>query len=264
MAIASFPHADQSVNEPEWRTFARQFQPSGVVLGIGSELEVVADTGLILDVSDGSAYLDGFSYVGTDPAPVTLEPADTTDDRIDLVVLRYNPNGSGAGVGSVRAGVVTGTPAPVPTIPALTEDATGIYEIPLASVLVEANSATAGTVTDLRRFVLAVRDLQGTTVERDALVPVVGQYWYNTDLSLLQRWDGSQWETIGAPGALGDLTDVAVAAPNNQDVLQFDSGAGEWVAADIAAQLAAAVQDAEDAAAAAEGAAILFAIALGG
>lgn len=152
MAIISYPHAGSPVNEPDWRRFARLFAVPGVVENVLGELEVTDATGLSVSVAAGEAYVEGFTYSASSAATVTLSAADVTNNRVDLVVLRYDPDGGGPGVGTVRAGRVTGTPAGSPVAPSPTENPFGIYEIPLAEVTVEANAASSGAIVDRRVF----------------------------------------------------------------------------------------------------------------
>ena len=193
MAIISYPHAGSPVNEPQWRRFARLYALPGVVESVGGELEVSDAAGLSVSVADGEAYVEGFTYTGTTAATVTLAAADVTNDRIDLVVLRYDPDGGGSGVGTVRAGRVTGTPAPVPVAPSPTENPLGVYEIPLAEVLVEANSAVSGAITDRRQF----------TAPQAAV------------------------------SVLDDLTDVDTAGVQDTNSIVYDDASGEWLAGPV-------------------------------
>ena len=193
MAIISYPHAGSPVNEPEWRRFARLYALPGVVEGVAGECAVTDAAGLSVSVAGGEAYVDGFTYSASSAATVTLAAADVSNDRVDLVVLRYDPDGGGPGVGTVRAGRVTGTPAGSPVAPAPTENPVGIYEIPLAEVLVEANSAVSGTITDRRQF----------TAPQAAV------------------------------SVLDDLTDVDTAGVQDTNSIVYDDASGEWLAGPV-------------------------------
>lgn len=55
-------------------------------------------------------------------------------------------------------------------------------------------------------------------------------FYYSTDTNELSRYAESAWAVVGT-GALNldDISDVDAAAPNDGDVLTFDSGSGDWV-----------------------------------
>lgn len=168
MAETSYPHTSTPVGEPGWRQMGRLYTRSGVVGTVAGELAVSADgADLTVDVAAGRAYVDGFVYDLDAVTAVTIATADATDDRIDLVVLRYDPDGTGTDDGTVRLAVVAGTPAATPAAPSPTQDADGIFEFPLAEVLVTAAGSTisAGDVTDVRRFTTGPFDLLSGYVE---------------------------------------------------------------------------------------------------
>lgn len=148
----SYPHANSPVDEPEWRQFARLMALSGVVDGVGGELAVTASgTNRVLSVAAGRGYVDGFLYDQPASASVETAVADPTYDRIDVAVLRYDPDAT-LTAGSVDLHLVQGTPAASPTVPALTTDPSGVFEVALAQVIVRAGSSTnaQSDVTDLR------------------------------------------------------------------------------------------------------------------
>jgi hypothetical protein len=64
------------------------------------------------------------------------------------VVLRLDPAGNGAVSVEVRQGV----PAAVPVAPSLTQSVTGVFEVGLCEVVVEAGAFVAGALTDVRLF----------------------------------------------------------------------------------------------------------------
>jgi len=209
MAVQSFPHnstptVNRGVAEAGWRQYSRLYLISGVLAGVDNELEVAADgvSGLQVTVNTGRAFVDGFFLANTGTvAALPLAASDPVDDRVDLVVVRYDPTGFSAAPvpsGSVTLAVKTGTPSGSPVPPALEQNISGVFEIPLAIVLVEGAAAQIppSNVTDQRVFTTQVRDLSGTTAQRLALTPLEGTYWFDTDLNTTFRWDGTQWIDI--------------------------------------------------------------------
>jgi hypothetical protein len=198
MAQNSYPHSDSPLGEAEWRILAREFAATAVIDGVGGELACSADgSALATAVAAGRAAVEGFLFVLDSATTVAHTAADVTNDRIDVVVVEYNPDGSGTvGQGTARLTIVAGTPDASPVVPTLTQAVAGLWQFPLAEVLVTAASAiiTAPDVTDVRVFGGSVRDLSGTTAERGAYVAESGQYWWDTDVVKLYRYDGAVWQ----------------------------------------------------------------------
>jgi hypothetical protein len=89
----------------------------------------------------------GHYYTSDATESLSLATADPTNDRIDTVVLRLDPTAN-----SIVLAVKTGTPAGSPSAPALVQTDAGIFEQPLADVLVAATAGVPGTITDRREF----------------------------------------------------------------------------------------------------------------
>lgn len=113
-----------------------------IPLGGAAELEVAANSPAAMNVvvTRGRAVINGVMrhYKARVYPPLTIAAADPTDPRIDLVIARQ----------SGILDVVTGTPDPSPSAPALPAGATR-----LAAVTVGAGvtTITSGNIQDLRR-----------------------------------------------------------------------------------------------------------------
>lgn len=99
-------------------------------------------------VAAGQASVAGLYYENDASKALTLSAADSTDARIDVIVVRLNP----ASTGTLALAVLEGTPDPSPVAVAVTEAEDGIYELAVAEVVVPAGSAVLGTITDRRVF----------------------------------------------------------------------------------------------------------------
>ncbi|EFL15318.1 tail fiber domain-containing protein [Streptomyces sp. C] len=190
MAITSYPFDAQAVTETQFSQMFREFQDSGVVASFGSSgFTVTAGTAMTLNVSSGLAFLRGFMAQATATETVTI-PAANTSLRVDRVILRLDP-----ALNSVVLAVKTGT-AGSSTPPSLTQTDTGIYELPLAQVTVNANvtSITSSDITRTRPFV-GTRILCWNTNTRPAS-PRLGQIGWNADTSSFEFWNDTAWAPL--------------------------------------------------------------------
>ncbi|RPF45749.1 endosialidase-like protein [Streptomyces sp. Ag109_G2-6] len=190
MAITSYPFDNQSVTETQFSQMFREFQESGVVASFGgSGFTVTAGTGMNLNVSSGLAFLRGHMVQSTATEVVTI-PAAGTSVRVDRVILRLDPS-----LNSIVLAVKQGT-AGSTTPAALTQTDTGIYELPLAQVTVNASvtSIASGDITRTRPFV-GTRILVWNTLTRPAS-PRLGQIGYNADTSTFEFWNDTAWTPL--------------------------------------------------------------------
>lgn len=191
MAITSYPFDAQVVTETQYSQMFREFQDSGVVASFGSSsgFQVTAGTGMNLNVSSGLAFLRGHMVQSTATDVVTI-PAAGTSVRVDRVVLRLDP-----ALNSIVLAVKQGT-AGSTTPPALTQTDTGIFEIALAQVTVNASvtSITAGDILRTRPYV-GTRILVWNNGTRPAS-PRMGQIGYNADTSQFEFWNDTAWTPL--------------------------------------------------------------------
>lgn len=133
--------------------------PDGVIEGEGDELEVVAHEDLTIRIKSGAGLVDGSFFLDGLETEITLDDADTSDDRYDRVILALNRTGSTVTYSSgdveddtIDIAVLKGTPGS--GVPSLTQNVHVQWEMPLATVLVEANAETVESfhITDERPF----------------------------------------------------------------------------------------------------------------
>ncbi|MEU2111513.1 tail fiber domain-containing protein [Streptomyces sp. NPDC019507] len=190
MAITSYPFDAQVVTETQFSQMFREFQDSGVVASYeASGFLVSAGTGMTVNVQPGLAFLRGHFVNSTAIEPVTI-PASGTAVRVDRVILRLDPS-----LNSIVLAVKQGT-AGSSTPPALTQTDTGIYEMALAQITVNANvtSITAGDIAATRSIV-GTRVGSWATSTRPAS-PRKGQLGFNNSTSTWEFWTGSAWAAL--------------------------------------------------------------------
>jgi hypothetical protein len=164
--------------------------------------------------------VQGHYYINTTAVTVSLTTADAVNDRIDTVVLRLDPVAN-----TIVAAVVTGTPALSPVAPTLTQvEPYGVYEFPLADVLVPATAGVPGTITDRRAF-MGERFGVWTTANRPD--PGTGvAFGYNSTLEATEFYDGTEWRSV-APESLNDIGDVTITSATTGQILEWNGTA--WV-----------------------------------
>ena len=156
IAQRSWPFDDVGGDRPltteQWSRGHTSLSGNGVVPGVGSELAVVETSpeSLAVDVSLGRCWVEGRLYeVHSEPVEVALATADATNPRIDRIVVRRSMSNR-----EVTVEALTGAPAVDPDPPALTQNAAGDWEEPLARVFVGANASDVSDsdITDERLY----------------------------------------------------------------------------------------------------------------
>lgn len=196
MAQSSFPFEDIDTTETQFSQWARNFNSGVNDVPTGTALQVSAGTGLAVDVEAGQAMVRGHYYISDATESLALATADATNDRLDTVVLRLDPSAN-----SIVLAVKTGTPAGSPSAPTLVQTDAGIFEQPLANVLVPATSGVPTTITDRREF-QGTRLGSWTTAGRPTPAGRV-LFGFNTTTSAVEYYDTntSAWTPVG--GGLG-------------------------------------------------------------
>lgn len=145
---AGFFDAARQYTAQEFARALRAATSPGVVAGIGNSLAVTAGPGLGVTVDTGFAMLLGDWLYTDTTTPLALLAADLTNPRLDRIIVRLTISAK-----TVEITKLTGTPAPSPVAPTLTQTS-DVYEIPLAQVAVAAGagSITAPNLTDQRQF----------------------------------------------------------------------------------------------------------------
>lgn len=236
MAQTSWPFEGLDTSESQFSIMFRNFQDTGVngIPGDTNLLVFADDSGLQVRIRAGQAIVRGHYYLSDALETIVLLTAGT-DTRIDSIVLELDPSANSIVLKAVEGDAAISNPI----APTLTQTNVGIYQMLLANVTVanSATSITSGNVQDFRRFMgnqlgiwttdtrpenpvtnftFGYNDTVGTheywngstwavfgqdvwsTANRPAS-PDVGQHGYNTDLHIIEAYDGAQWLRIGPP-----------------------------------------------------------------
>ena len=121
---------------------------NGVLPNPSTNLQVQTGTGMNVIVNPGFAVIEGGLKYEETQRTLAVQAADTTYDRIDTVVLRWNDN---ANARSCDLYVIQGTPASKPVRPELNRESS-VYEIGLADLFIAANSSaiSSARIADTR------------------------------------------------------------------------------------------------------------------
>lgn len=154
----------------------------GVIRGWRDQLEVTG-TSSPISIASGGGVVYGMLYDSDSATSLNISTPASGLSRKDRIVLRRDWS-----VQTVRVARVAGTAAAFPSVPALTQTALVIWEIPLATVLVEDDGTI--TITDGRQFCTP-------TTEWPANCVTLGSYEVGAVTSD-KRPDRTRWETRGA------------------------------------------------------------------
>jgi hypothetical protein len=197
MSETSFPWENIDTTETQYSQLFRTLNNGVNGTPAGGELAVVPGfSGLTVDVDPGQAMVQGHFYINTLAKTITLATADGAEPRIDTIVLKLDDVAN-----SIVAEVVTGVADPVPVAPTLVQNQPyGVFEFPLADVLVPAGAGVPGTITDRREF-MGTRLGTWTTAGRP---PITGRplFGFNTDLQTIEFYNPttSAWAAVGGVG----------------------------------------------------------------
>ena len=138
---------DRKYDMEAFSTYFKQFLTTGLYHQNNvPSLKIVSLTGLQTKLEPGSAYIEGFMYRNTADMTFTHAAADTTNPRIDRIVLRLDKNMNARNIKAfIKKGIAASSPLP----PALQRDSI-VYEISLAQVRINAGQTAISSVTDER------------------------------------------------------------------------------------------------------------------
>ena len=137
---------DRVYSATDFAAYFGKLVSNGIFYASATNLLVTPGSGMAVSVAAGNAWINGYSYENTDALTLNLATASGVNPRIDRVVVRFS-----AVERRIYLAVLTGTPAEIPTAPALTRN-NDTYELGVADILVPKGSVTisALSITDTR------------------------------------------------------------------------------------------------------------------
>lgn len=120
---------DRLYDADSFEKWIKKFFTTGVFSG---DLEVTAGTGMSVSIASGYVNVNGKIKLFEDDTVLTLSMADSTNPRIDTVVIERNDNNR-----EITAKIVMGTPSaiPAPVAPIRTDT---VYQLVVAEIYVAA------------------------------------------------------------------------------------------------------------------------------
>ena len=240
MAEQSFPFENIDTTESQFSEWATNFQETGVQGSpTGTELGItVTGSDLNLTIAAGQAFIRGHYYINTSDLvlPVTSAGVNT---RIDIVVVELDPEANTIVTKLVQGEAVSADPV----APTLTQSATGIYQLPIATLTIPNSTVviTAGMLLDTRTF-MGNRIGIWTTATRPTDPTAYQTLGYNTTIESHESWNGTDWvgffdpittegdlvvgDGTGQASRLGVGTDDQVLSVVAGEVAWADGGAG--------------------------------------
>lgn len=187
----------------------RGVKPSPLVAGVGP-LQVTAQStpNWTVKVANGTAMIEAttgsthgvYIVVETaDIASVTVTPADPTNTRLDLVVIRANDPAVSGVVTSGTVEVIAGTPAPTPVAPAQPNNCVLLATL---TIVPGDTAVTAARITDSRVYTVPPGGI--LPVKGDSDMPAspayVGAHVYRLDWHETWRYGGAtpSWRALGS------------------------------------------------------------------
>jgi len=234
MAEQSFPFENIDTTESQFSEWATNFQETGVQGSpTGTELGItVTGSDLNLTVASGQAFIRGHYYINTSDLVLAVTSAGV-NTRIDIVVVELDPEAN-----TIVTKIVSGEAVSAdPVAPTLTQSATGIYQLPIATLTIPTSTVviTSGMLTDTRTF-MGNRVGIWTTATRPTDPTNYQTIGYNTTIEAHESWNGSAWvgffDPISTEGDLvvGDGTGQAsrLGVGADDQVLTVVDGAPAW------------------------------------
>ena len=139
---------DRKYNADDISSYFVKLISNGVFATPSTCMKVNAKSGMTVTVNAGFGFINAKYIQNTSDYDITLDTADTTNPRIDRVVIGLNTANR-----AITIYVLKGTAAATPEAPALTRTST-IYELCLADIAVAANATaiTQADITDRRGY----------------------------------------------------------------------------------------------------------------
>ena len=162
---------DRLYYSQDFATYFANFISNGVYPNPSNALKIESINGLVLRAKAGSGFINGYGYVLNEDLEITLNTANATYTRKDIVVLRLDLVNR-----YIKIYVKEGTPSSSPQIPTITRN-DDIYELKLAEITIKPATQTI-TQADIldTRFNKSVCGIVSSVIETVDTTELFNQY----------------------------------------------------------------------------------------
>jgi hypothetical protein len=212
MTTNSWPFVSQPTTDLQYSKLFRALQRTGVV-GVVNDTQLkgsASSAGMTTSVALGAAFIRGFWFEVVETPETMVHANSTSLPRIDRTVLRLDFNQTL--VDRVQLAIVQGAHASNPSLPSLTQDVDGIWEMPLYRTTIGSgiSSIASSAVLDERPFIGHQVD-QWTTDTRPN-PPTKYDVGFNETLARWEFWNGTTWAKLWQGISWADISDRPVSS----------------------------------------------------
>ncbi|MEO2133375.1 hypothetical protein [Microbacterium sp.] len=206
MADYAYPKALTGMQDTQWSNFMAAILSDGAFTA-AAFAPSANGSGMTVSLAPGEGIIRGILTGDASAASVTIPAAPAAgQSRIDTVVKRLDRSGTPV----IKTVVLSGTASSTtPSAPALTQNPSGVWEWPVADVLVEggATSIAAAKVTDRRS--LSSKPVTSYFTRPAAPAPLA--LGFNRSTGKWEFHDGSTWRELVPAITAADLPTVPIA-----------------------------------------------------
>lgn len=217
------PVFDRGISSAPLRTLIRKLFSDGIMPNPSTNMQVVAGSGMTVEVQRGFAITGGCMKLLEDIETLSLDASDANLNRYDAVVLRLDDNDN---VRTCDLAIRKGTAASDPVPPELRRDDV-IWEICLALVYVPAHSSSVldGNITDTRLdtekcgYISSISEFDTTTLYKQIQSDLA--YFREEEQARLMAWFNTFIDELTQDQAINLQNQINVLdyKINNLDVL---------------------------------------------
>lgn len=190
---------------------------AGLLVGAGTGMTVTVQPGSFVVPNSGTPTAGGYIATLTSQATLTVQTADPSNPRIDIVVANVVDNGNSTSFGEVQ--IITGVAAPSPSAPSAPANSITLCQI---TVTAGASAITSGMLSDQRPFTTAAGGILvapiGSVIGYTGMIAydkASGRFYHNNNTSNATQLHVLPWE----PVVVTTATSTSVVNTNTPTVL---------------------------------------------
>lgn len=195
-AVAAFFYDEGIVTGSTIGTLGGVIGGAGLVCNPGTGMTVTVQPGHFVVPNTGTPTAGAYVSTLTSLATLTVQTADPSNSRIDIVVAQVIDNGNNTSYGQVQ--IITGVAAPSPSVPSAPANSITLAQI---TVTAGATSITSGMISDKRPFTTTtggiLRAPKGSVtgyLGQIAYDPASASFYHNSNISNATQLKVLPWQ----------------------------------------------------------------------